>query len=118
MELAFCAVMSYGTCDCRPLRTDLTETVERSEAQRIWSMIGVNCAPGVQSVSRAGEREAGGYTRGPLLRRSLFFERESRVSNCNQFGIRLFPFFFFSEQEEQEEEQEQYMWSKPFEQGL
>lgn len=33
------------------------------------------------------------------------FERESRVSNCNQFGIRhiFLSFLFFSEQEEQEQ---------------
>lgn len=51
VQLAFCEVMSYASCDCRPLRTDLTETVERSEAWRIASMIGVNCARAGSPVS-------------------------------------------------------------------
>lgn len=51
VQLAFCAVMSYASCDCRPLRTDLTETVERSEAWRMASMIGVYCARAGSPVS-------------------------------------------------------------------
>lgn len=69
-------------------------------------MIGMNCAPGVQSVSRTGERGTSGYTRGPLLRRSLFLSvsRESVTVTNSGFVIFFFLFFFFfSEQEEQEQ---------------